>query len=308
MKIFRLVAGIALLSLVIPSMVILAQEEKVDGVQAAEAKQDEDGKQEFELPKANEDGWIPLFNGVDLTGWTPKIRGYDLGENFANTFRVEDGVLKVSYDGYDRFDDKYGHLFYQQKFSHFALRVEYRFVGEQVAGGPGWAWRNSGAMLHGQAPESMGRDQNFPVSIEAQFLGGNGKDERPTLNLCTPGTHVVMDGKLHTPHCKNSASPTIHGDEWVVAVMEVHGNDVIRHFVNDNLVMEYQNPQLDPKDTDAKPLIINGQLQLDSGWISLQSESHPIEFRKVEIRLLDRDSANSKKVGEKPAPQKFDNF
>lgn len=145
--------------------------------------------------------WIQLFNGKDLTGWTPKIKGYELGDNFRNTFRVEDGILKVSYDQYDKFDNRFGHLFYKEPFSNYVLRLEYRFTGEQCEGGPGWAIRNSGAMLHGEAPQTMGKDQDFPVSIEVQLLGGNGSQERSTANLCTPGTNVVMNGKLITQHC-----------------------------------------------------------------------------------------------------------
>lgn len=232
-------------------------------------------------------GWIQLFNGKDLTGWTPKITGYESGENFGNTFHVEDGILKVSYEAYERFDERFGHLFYEKTFSNYIVRVEYRFVGEQCPGGPGWAFRNSGIMVHGQAPESMTKDQNFPVSIEVQLLGGNGKDPRTTGNLCTPGTNVVIDGELIERHCTNSGSKTYHGDQWVVAEVEVRGNDVIKHFINGDLVLEYNTPQLDPKDPDAKRLIVNDELMLDSGTISLQSESHPVEFRKVEIKILD---------------------
>lgn len=231
--------------------------------------------------------WVSLFNGVDLTGWSPKIRGYENGENFAGTFRVEDGVIKVGYQGYDQFGERFGHLFYREKFSHYLLKIEYRFVGEQVPGGPGWAVRNSGVMLHGQDPETMTRDQEFPVSIEVQFLGGDGKETRPTLNLCTPGTNVVMDGALYTPHCCNSTSPTIHGEEWVTALIEVRGNQRVRHILDGKVVLEYSQPQLDPRDKDAKALIVDDQLQLEAGTISLQSESHPVEFRKVEIRLID---------------------
>jgi hypothetical protein len=231
--------------------------------------------------------WISLFNGKDLTGWTPKIRGYDWGDNFGNTFRVEDGLLKVSYDQYGgKFDDRFGHLFYKDKFSHYLLRVEYRFVGGQCPGGPGWAFRNSGLMIHGQSPESMGKDQGFPVSIEVQTLGGNGKEARSTANLCTPGTNVVRDGKLFTPHCTNSTSKTYHGDQWVTVVVEVHGNGTIRHIVDGENVLEYEQPQLDPNDGDAKKLIKDGDLMLREGSISLQSESHPVEFRKVEIKVL----------------------
>ncbi|HEV58461.1 MAG TPA: DUF1080 domain-containing protein [Phycisphaerales bacterium] len=233
--------------------------------------------------------WIALFNGKDLTGWTPKIRGYALGEDPHQTFRVEDGLLKVRYDdGYERFNDRFGHLFYEKPFSRYILRAEYRFVGEQVPGGAGWAYRNSGLMLHGQDPKTMGRDQNFPVSIEVQLLGGDGTNERTTANLCTPGTHVVMDGKLVTQHCISSSSKTYHGDQWVTVEVEVRGGQVIRHIIDGEVVLEYNRPVLDPNDADAQQLIEGDDVSLNEGYISVQSESHPIDFRKIELLVLDK--------------------
>ncbi len=231
--------------------------------------------------------WVAIFDGDSLDGWTPKIAGFALGENFADTFRVEDGLLKVAYDGYQEFGDRFGHLFYDEVLSHYRLRVEYRFVGDQIPGGPGWALRNSGVMLHGQAPETMGKDQWFPVSIEVQFLGGDGSQERPTANLCTPGTHVEKSGELVTRHCTNSSSPTFHGEEWVLVEVEVQGSEVIRHFVNGQEVLFYEKPQFDPTDSDAQSLIRGDSVLLGAGTISLQSESHPVEFRKVELLRLD---------------------
>ena len=167
------------------------------------------------------------------------------------------------------------------------LRVEYRFVGGQVPGGPSWAVRNSGAMLHGQTPESMEKDQDFPVSIEVQLLGGSGSGERTTANVCSPGTHIVMDGKLVTRHCNNSTSKTYHGDQWVTVEVEVRGNKLIRHMIDGKTVLTYGEPQLDEGDPYAKKLLKSGaKKMLDSGTISLQSESHPVEFRKVELRKL----------------------
>lgn len=232
-------------------------------------------------------GWIALFNGKDLEGWTPKIKGYPAGENFGNTFRVDNGVLKVSYDQYPRFDNRFGHMFSRHKYSKYRLRIEYRFVGDQCPGGPSWAIRNSGVMIHSQAPESMRKDQDFPVSIEVQFLGGDGRKERPTGNVCTPGTHIVMDGKLITQHCTNSTSRTYSGDQWVTSEVEVHGNGTIKHTINGETVLVYEKPQLDPKDADARSLIRDGKTALEGGYIALQSESHPIEFRKVELLPLD---------------------
>lgn len=232
------------------------------------------------------DKWVPLFNGKDLDGWTPKIRGYALGENFGNTFRVQDGLLKVAYDQYDQFAERFGHLFYKTPYSHYRFRVEYRFVGEQCPGGPGWAIRNSGVMIHGEDPAGMALDQDFPASIEVQLLGGNGRDPRTTSNLCTPGTNVVMGGELITRHCTSSTSKTYHGDQWVTAEIEVRGGKVIRHLLDGETVLEYSEPQYDERDPHAKELAAKQGRSLTSGTISLQSESHPIEFRKVEIMEL----------------------
>jgi hypothetical protein len=231
--------------------------------------------------------WIQLFNGKDLSGWTPKVRYSELGDNYGDTFRVEGGVLKVAYDKYDKFGERFGHLFYKEPFSNYLLRIEYRFVGEQCPGGPGWAVRNSGVMLHGESPATMGKDQDFPASIEVQVLGGSGRGSRTTANLCTPGTNVVMDEKLVTRHCTNSTSETYHGDQWVTVEIEVRGSEVIRHKIGGKTVLEYNQPQLDERDGHAKELAAKaGGVMLSGGTISLQSESHPIEFRKVELLKL----------------------
>lgn len=231
--------------------------------------------------------WISLFNGRNLDSWRPKIRGYALDENTSETFRVDNGILKVAYDQYGRFDGQFGHLFYEEPFSHYRLRIEYRFKGEQAPGGPNWAFRNSGVMIHAQSPETMAHNQDFPVSLEVQFLGGNGREERPTANLCTPGTHVVLKGSLHKPHCTNSSSRTFHGEDWVTVEVEVQGGDVIRHYVNGQLVMEYGDPQYDPDDAWGKRQIREGQLGITGGYIALQAESAPVEFRKVELLRLE---------------------
>ena len=237
---------------------------------------------------AAEEGWISLFNGKDLEGWSPKIRYHDFNDNFANTFRVENGVIKVGYEGYKKFDETFGHLFYKTKFSNYRLRLEYRFVGDQCPGGPGWAFKNSGLMIHCEDPAKMRKDQDFPVSIEVQYLGGPERGTRSTGNLCTPGTHVVMDGKLIKQHCIESTSDTFRGDQWVTAEVEVHGNGKIKHIINGKTVIEYEKAQLDDSSPDGRRLIMdrNGDVMLKEGYISLQSESHPIEFRKIEVLPL----------------------
>lgn len=241
------------------------------------AEDEKEGKQKAE------ETWISLFNGKDLTGWTPKICGHKLGENYKNTFRVVDGLLTVSYDQYEQWDDKFGHLFFEKSYSKYRLRVEYRFIGNQVKGGPAWALRNNGIMCHGQSPESMKLDQKFPDSIEVQLLGGGESGERSTANLCTPGTHVFYrdpktpdaEFRLAKQHCISSQSDTFRGDQWVTCEVEVQGSEYFKHYINGKLVMEYRKPQLD-----------DGTL-LERGTISLQSESHPTQFRKVEILVIE---------------------
>lgn len=232
--------------------------------------------------------WRPLFNGRDLEGWTPKVRGYELGEDPMETFRVEDGLLTVGYERYGEFGDRFGHLFFEEPFSRYRLLVEYRFVGEQARGGEAWALKNSGIMVHAQRPGSMLRDQDFPISLEAQLLGGSGTGERPTANLCTPGTHVVMEGGLVQQHCIESSSPTFHGEEWVTVELLVLGDSLVVHVVEGDTVLSYRRPvvgggSVNGFDPAAKP---DGE-PLTGGYIALQSESQPIQFRRVLIQDLD---------------------
>ncbi len=237
------------------------------------------------------ENWISLFNGTDLDGWTAKIKGYDLGDNIHNTFRVEDGVIKVSYDGYDgKFNDRFGHLFYKTPFSNYKLKMQYRFTGDQIADGAGWATRNSGVMIHGEDPKNMAKDQSFPLSIEVQMLGGITQGvNRSTANLCTPGTNVVMEGQLITQHCTESTSDTFYGDQWVNLEVEVYSDSLIIHRINEKEVLRYSKPQYGGADMDDYNAIYKNKIgeAIKGGTISLQSESHPTEFRNIELLKLD---------------------
>jgi hypothetical protein len=242
--------------------------------------------------------WLQLFNGKDFTGWDIKIAGHNLNDNYKNTFRVENGVMKVSYDQYNTFDDKFGHIYYQQPFSYYIIRVEYRFTGNQLAGGAAWNVRNSGVMIHSQSAKSMPKAQDFPISLEVQLLGGLGSGERHTGNLCTPGTLVEMNGKINPAHCIDSHSGTYHGDQWVTVEAIVLGDSLVHHVVEGDTVLTYEKPQIGggfvSNDYDwERGHVTNYQewvkkdgTLLKEGYIALQAESHPIEFRKVELLNL----------------------
>jgi Domain of Unknown Function (DUF1080) len=232
--------------------------------------------------------WIPLFNGKDLNGWTPKIHHHEAGVNFGNTFRVEDGMIKVRYDQYGDFNDQFGHLYYDQPYSHFHLVVEYRFTGSLQPGAPDYTLLNSGVMFHSQDPHTMLKEQNWPISVEMQFLAGLGDgNPRPTGNMCSPGTEIVYNGKQYENHCLNSTSETYEADEWVRAELIVLGDSLITHIINGDTVLQYSKPTMGGG-------VVNGYdstlwqpgKPLKSGYIALQSEGQPIDFRKVELRVL----------------------
>lgn len=229
--------------------------------------------------------WKSLFNGENLEGWVVKINGYELHNNYLNTFRVENGILKVSYDQYDSFTDEFGHLFYKTPFTNYRLKLQYRFIGEQVVGGESWARKNSGIMIHSQAPETMLLKQGFPMSLEVQLLGGveNGV-QRPSGNLCTPATHVEMKGEKITEHCIMADSKTYYSEEWIEAEVIV-AKDSISHFIDGKLAISYSNPSIGGEflDSTSKNIQAKDGQALTSGYISLQSESHPIEFKNIKI-------------------------
>ena len=242
--------------------------------------------------KTDQKEWIQLFNGRDLKDWSIKFAHYPLGENVNDTFRVEDGLLKVRYDKWQTFDDQFGHIFYREPFSYYVIAAEYRFVGEQVRTSRtdlGWAVRNNGLMLHSPDPKTMVKDQDFPISIEVQLLGGlsNGKP-RTTANLCTPGTNVVMNGALVTRHCINSTSKTYDGDQWVRVEVLIHGDELVRHMVDGATVLEYSKPQIGGGNVSpVDPAVKVDGTPLTGGFIALQAETAPIDFRKVELLNLE---------------------
>jgi len=261
---------------------------------------------------SDDEEWIQLFDGRDLDDWIIKISKHPVGENYANTFRVTDGLLTVAYDGYADFDAQFGHLFFKDPFSHYRLRVEYRFVGEQAPNAPEWAIRNSGVMVHSQAPDTMPPAQDFPISVEVQFLGGLGDGmPRPTGNVCSPGTHIVYEGVFTETHCIDSSSPTFDGDQWVTVEVLVLGDERIVHYVNGEPVIEYRGTTLGGGVVSGyRPEIKIDGAPLTAGYIALQSEGHPVQFRRVELLNLtgctDPRAQNYKSYFVQPDPASCD--
>lgn len=250
------------------------------------------GKVQAQTQDTGKEEWVHLFNGKNLNDWIIKIAKYDLNDNYKNTFKVENGIMRINYDEYEKFEGAFGHIYYKQPFSYYKLLVEYRFTGKQIQGGAIWNNRNSGVMIHSQPPQTMSLNQSFPVSLEVQLLGGlsDGK-ARPTVNLCTPGTMIEMDGKLTTEHCINSKSKTYDGDQWVKIEVIVLGDSLIQHIASDEVVLEYSKPRVGEVGASKSYFLDkwgaqNEGLLLTGGYIALQAESHPVEFRKVDLLNL----------------------
>lgn len=243
--------------------------------------------------------WTSLFDGSNMDKWVPKFTGYELGVNHNDVFVVEDSLLSVRYAVKDTFNGDFGHLYYKKKFSHYRLKVKYRFVGQQMTGGPGWAFRNNGLMLHCQDPITLGLNQDFPISLELQLLGGDGTNNRTNANLCTPGMNVVLNDSLYTPHCVSSTSDTYHGDQWVEVEALVLGDSLIQHILEDKVVMEYRKPTMGGGNVSGyKEDIYQEGMPVKDGFISIQSETHPIDFKSIELLNLcgcmDKEAKNYK--------------
>lgn len=271
--------------------------------------QDQDTARD-QTDNAQQEAWIPIFNGQDIEDWIVKIHHHEAGVNYGNTFRVEDSILKVRYDGYEGdFNDQFGHLYYKKPYSYYKLKLEYRFVGELHPGAPDYTLRNSGVMFHSQDPRNMPKEQNWPISVEMQFLGGLGDgNPRPTGNMCSPGTDVVYEGQIDPRHCINSSSDTYDGDQWVKAELIVLGDSLITHLINGDTVLQYTHPQIGGGVVEGydENLKLDGKL-LKEGFIAMQSEGQPIDFRNIELLNLegcmDPGSPNYKSYYVKSKPE-----
>ncbi|WP_316818888.1 DUF1080 domain-containing protein [Pedobacter nyackensis] len=242
------------------------------------------------LKSKNDPEWTDLFNGKDIKDWNVKINHHEFGDNFANTFRVEDGMIKVRYDQYGAYNNQYGHLYYKKPFSHYRLLVEYRITGDWKTDAPSYTISNSGIMFHSQDPKTMLKDQDWPISVEFQLLAGlDDGQPRPTGNMCSPGTDVIYEGKIDSRHCIDSKSKTFKKDEWVRAELIVLGDSLITHLINGDTVLQYSKPQIGGGVVNNfDPAVkLDGKL-LKEGFIALQSEGQPVDFRKVQIINLDK--------------------
>ncbi|WP_164847507.1 3-keto-disaccharide hydrolase [Sphingobium algorifonticola] len=234
--------------------------------------------------------WRPLFDGKTLEGWLPKIKGYPIGDNFGNSFSVGNGTIRVGYDGYGGvYADRPGFLVTKESFGAFHLRLQYRMVpGAGLPDAQEALRSNSGVLYFVQSPDTLKPAQGMPVGLELQLLGDVGEGPRPTGSICIPkGVFARVFTTRMTNHCIFSTGPTIPNGQWTKVDLIVRPDGSSEHRINGRTVMRVVDPQRDPLDPYAAPLVQKDGVQLRKGHIALQSEGHGIEFKNIEIKPYD---------------------
>lgn len=233
-------------------------------------------------PAANTDGWVNLFNGKDLTGWVPLIHKHKVGENVYDTFRADsvNKVIKVLYDKYPNleFGGRCGNLYYNRRLTNYRIKVTYRFQEPLVKNPVGWSKNNSGLMIFGIDPATVTGDPEFPPLIEIQLLGspsqpGGGGTTSP--NYCEPGGMTMQQ---HTGGCGNNGTGKTPNPaaQWTTVEADVHVTGQTKI---------YQHP-----DTTNAVLTMSGpryqNAAVTGGYIALQSEGQPIEYKDILLKEL----------------------
>lgn len=267
------------------------------------------------LPKPDAEGWIKLFRGDNTSdfysfmGTSRLVPSKNKGPFPNNVFTV------VAGDTIQSLGSPAGHLIFKQPFSHYRVSFQLRWPGSVG---------NTGLLTKVQEDDTA-QSQGFPRSVECQGDPNQGIGQiwaLGTLGGQNGGTWITFHGKK-IPHPADwaagqqatqydPASPEMDfgggGDPynnlivgkpgyqkpkpaavsnggWVTVEVESHGKDTTRHFVDGELVMEYRNPRIAPRN-NADQVI----KYLTSGLFAWQSEGSRVWFRNMKIKLFPGDS------------------
>jgi len=201
--------------------------------------------------QAAEEGFTPLFNGKDLSGWTYFLE--KKGDNKDGTMKMED-VWSVK-DGVLHCKGRpNGYLRTEKDYTNFVLKLEWRWPD-----GKGY---NSGVLLR-----MVGPDKIWPKSIEAQLMSGHAGDFWliDGAKLETAPERVDPKAARHRLKIKANEKPLGEWNEYEITLDK--GKVVLK--VNGEVLNEGTG-------ADEIP-----------GKICLQSEGGPIEFRNIRIKPLE---------------------
>ena len=238
--------------------------------------------------KADRRDWIQLFDGKSLDGWVPKITGYPLEKTTPTPSASSTAPCRRRPTGPRRREQIRPSFLPTSEvlLLHRRRRVPLhrRAGGRRSRLGHSQQWPDVAQPVAAIDVEGPG----FPISVEVQLLGGlpNGKPQS-TANMCSPGTQVFIDGTMVKGHCLDSKSQTYAGDQWVRVEVAVRGGERLIHKVEGQTVLEYEKPTIGGGEVNKfDPAVkVDGTLLTD-GYIEIQGESHPTEFRKIEVLNL----------------------
>ena len=208
--------------------------------------------------KENKKEVVQLFNSIDLSGWHVDVPAMDTSD-VQSPFIVREGLL-VS------LGEPRGHLITDNVYENYRLEVEYRFAGE-----PG----NCGVLVHVSKPRAM--YGMFPQSVEVQMMHENAGDFWCIVeDITVPDMEArrgpqaewgITEGKARRIINLTDGSEHPVG-EWNTMIIECAGSE-IKVWMNGDLVNHGTN------------------CTASKGQLALQAEGSEVEFRKLELTLLD---------------------
>jgi hypothetical protein len=196
-----------------------------------------------------DNGWIKLFNGKDLSGWSVYLAPKKEADP-NKVFKVDDGILVCE-------GMPFGYLITDKEYENYILKLQWRW-GKTVHG----KGRNSGVFVHVVGPNKI-----WPKAVEAQLMADHAGDF-----WLVDGFKLKVDSKRQDPRTahhylrmKDHVEKPV--GEWNQYEITCTG-DSIRVVINDQLVNE---------GSDA---------ELSKGKILLQSEGAEIHFKDVVLKQL----------------------
>jgi len=197
------------------------------------------------------EGWIKLFNGKDLSGWTKFLDPKKKTEP-DKIWSVKDGMIICQ-------GSVYGYLLTEKEYENYELKVQWRWADKPPTIGK---VRNSGVFVHVNGPDKI-----WPKAIEAQLMEDHAGDFWLVDNFKLTVDPKRQDPRVarHYYRMKDHVEKKI--GEWNQYEITCK-NGTIKLVINGELVNE------------------GSHAEMTKGKILLQSEGAEIHFRDVMLKHL----------------------
>ncbi len=203
--------------------------------------------------------FISLFNGTDLTGWTPATENPD-------SFSVENGTLIVK--------GGRSHLFYtgnvnEGSFKNFELKLQAKpFPGA-----------NSGVYIHTQYQDTGWPNNGYECQVNSTH-----KDSKKTGSLYAVVNILVLKPGEKEPkvgvNIKHDAAPSTDG-EWFDYHITVIG-DKITIRVNGETLVDY----IEPEGGSGHPKFTGRKLSEGTFALQAHDPKSEVHYRNIRVKVL----------------------